>query len=67
MTFHPSTHLEIARRRQRDLLAEAKRRRIARAALVDRRENRRRHPNDKAVRHLPSPTTTAPGLQRSRP
>jgi hypothetical protein len=64
MLIHPSTHLEIARQRQRDLVARSERRRTVEAALAGRHDDRGRRLLALAAPQEPSPTTTASRLQR---
>ena len=66
MFLHPSIHLEIARQRQQDLLAEAERHRIAEAALADGQEDRGRSLTGPTALREPSPQTTAPRPQEAK-
>jgi hypothetical protein len=59
MFIHPSIHVEIARERQRDLLARSERRRTVKAALAGRDDDRGRLQLVLAVPQEPSATTSA--------
>ncbi len=58
MFFDPSMHIEIARLRQRELLAKSERHRIAKAALADRQKGRIRWLRRPRALQEPAPTTT---------
>jgi hypothetical protein len=64
MFIHPSIHLEIARERQRDLLATSERRRTVKAALAGRPDDRDRPLLALAVPQEPSAKTSACRPQR---
>jgi hypothetical protein len=65
MVVHHRIHLAIAREGHRDLLARAERRRIAKAALAGRQEDRGRSLIEAPALHEPSPTTMARRPQRA--
>jgi hypothetical protein len=58
MFLHPSIRLELVRQRQEELLAQAERHRIARAAIALGQKERGQRKIDPAVGE-PSPTMTA--------
>ena len=66
MFLHPSSQIEIARQRQRDLLAWGERQRIAKAALAGRQGDRVRRPVEPAARHEPLPPTTVRRPQEAK-